>query len=167
MIVTGPSFNRSTFMSAPNTPAPTGRPRSSSIFFQERFVQRDGNLAFGGAEVRRPVAFDGGGVQGELAHHDNIPAGVLHRKVHHPVPVVEYPHPDDLSAQPGYVLPGVGILYPQQHEQSKAYFGGLHSVRRHRSAGYALNHSSHLFLVFYLCGNGFKRLIYGFSREKS
>ena len=82
MIVTGPSFTRETFISAPNFPVRTGRPKRCLELQNELLVEWLGDLGSRRVIERRAGAFADARMQRELADDENVAIDVIHGEIH-------------------------------------------------------------------------------------
>ena len=85
----------------------------------ERLIQRNRQFVTGRSDIGRPVAFFGGGHQGELAHDQRLTADLYDAPVHHPGLVIEDPQTGDLAHQPVDVLRSVFRADAQQDQQAR------------------------------------------------
>ena len=110
--VTGPSLTSSTDIRAPNLPALRAERVAHPL------VQRLGLLGRRGVHEARAVALARVAVEGELAHAQDLAAGVRHRAVHLAVLVLEDPQREQLAREPVGVLGAVAAAHAEQHEQA-------------------------------------------------
>src|SRR5690606_2137809 len=81
-------------------------------------INRNGDIRFRGAEIRRAVSLFGTRVQRKLTDHDYITPYIADTQVHDASVVVENPKVDNLRGKPLNVLCAVGILNSNQYEEA-------------------------------------------------
>ncbi len=106
-------------------------------------VERLGSLRAGGAEERGAVALFRRGVEGELADHDGVAAGVGEGEVHQAGLVGEDPHAGDFWGQPGEVIRAIAVLDSKQYQQAGPDGGDRLSGDGDGGGGDALDDGAH------------------------
>jgi hypothetical protein len=135
--VNGPSFSRSTSISAPNTPRPTRTPARSSC------AARCSTSSAARPEERRPPALARVGEQRELGHDERLTADACEVLVRLPVRVAEDPKTHDLGRELLGICLGVLVSDADQQEVAEADRSHLFAVHRDRRAADPLQHHPH------------------------
>ena len=140
--VNGPSFTRSTSISAPKTPRPTRTPAPSSCVANVLHQLR-GSAGFRSAEERRAPTLSRVGEQRELRHDERLSADGGEVVVRLAVGVPEDPQARDLVGEPFGVGLGVVVAHPHQEEVPESDRGNLGPVDRDGGAADPLEHHPH------------------------
>ena len=109
----------------------------------ERFVERNGDVVAGSADVGGTVAFLIGGEERELADYQCAASGVNEAAVHDSLGVVEDAQLGGLPDEPIHILFCIRGFYTEQDEQTLAYGGMDGAPDGDRGAADALDNGSH------------------------
>jgi hypothetical protein len=110
---------------------------------QKSLVKRDGERGGRGFVERGPGAFAGGGVERELAHHEDPAIDLADRAVHFSGLIGEEADRRDLGGQPGGIGRRVVAVDTEEDQQARADLSGHPIPHAHAGGGDPLHEGAH------------------------